>query len=334
MTETNSLWITASLFHAEPWEDFLTQAIPTFIKEAGKEGFISGFYFLRCWRQGPNICLNLKQKTGSSKEKMKARLDEYFHEYFKNHPSQSLGQEQELPNNSIQYSAYEPELERFGGPKVMPVSERQFQASSELVLGLFEENCGMDLEMALSIAFRLHLGLTVALGMDLDETIEFYIRVSRLWFSRSYGYSEGVPMELLKKQRDTKIKSKWDFNKEPINNIIDLDQALWDIFALGGKFEEEWLNDWIIRMKKIGDDLEGLHKEDNLIPPPTFRPDPVFKTPVDRQKIWAIAESYMHMTNNRLGILNRDEAYLGYLLKESLIAVDVAARDKKKSKKS
>ena len=38
----------------------------------------------------------------------------------------------------------------------------------------------------------------------------------------------------------------------------------------------------------------------------------------EQQQRWAIYDSYIHMTNNRLGILNRDEGYLGYLIKEGL----------------
>jgi len=33
---------------------------------------------------------------------------------------------------------------------------------------------------------------------------------------------------------------------------------------------------------------------------------------------WMHMADYMHMTNNRLGILNRDESYMAFLLTESL----------------
>jgi hypothetical protein len=37
-----------------------------------------------------------------------------------------------------------------------------------------------------------------------------------------------------------------------------------------------------------------------------------------KQQLWAIYDSYIHMLNNRLGIMNRDEGYLGFLIKEVL----------------
>lgn len=38
----------------------------------------------------------------------------------------------------------------------------------------------------------------------------------------------------------------------------------------------------------------------------------------DRYERWLIYDSYVHMTNNRSGVLNRDEGYLGYLMAKSV----------------
>ena len=44
--------------------------------------------------------------------------------------------------------------------------------------------------------------------------------------------------------------------------------------------------------------------------------------PKANQERWAIYDSYVHMTNNRLGILNRDEAYLAYIMVEMVAELD------------
>ncbi|MGB5931124.1 MAG: lantibiotic dehydratase C-terminal domain-containing protein, partial [Cyclobacteriaceae bacterium] len=48
---------------------------------------------------------------------------------------------------------------------------------------------------------------------------------------------------------------------------------------------------------------------------PHKKPDEYDQYTFDR---WRIYDSYVHMTNNRLGIQNRDEAYLAYLIKKCL----------------
>ena len=38
-----------------------------------------------------------------------------------------------------------------------------------------------------------------------------------------------------------------------------------------------------------------------------------------KQQLWPVLESYVHMTNNRLGILNKDEPFIAYFIKESFL---------------
>ena len=72
------------------------------------------------------------------------------------------------------------------------------------------------------------------------------------------------------------------------SKLVSYHRMLWSAFERGAEFEDDWLNEWLTEMSGIG------------------------KGP------WPILESYVHMTNNRLGILNRDEAYLGYVMKRSI----------------
>jgi hypothetical protein len=58
--------------------------------------------------------------------------------------------------------------------------------------------------------------------------------------------------------------------------------------------------------------------------PRWFHYEPTIDISEEQQQLWPIFESYVHMTNNRLGILNRDESYLGYLMQQSLTALSAA----------
>ena len=69
---------------------------------------------------------------------------------------------------------------------------------------------------------------------------------------------------------------------------------LWSDLEKGVLFEEEWLNDWIAQCKKLRT---------------TY-----ISTVLSETKQMEIYRSLMHMTNNRLGILNQDESFLAFLL--------------------
>jgi hypothetical protein len=110
----------------------------------------------------------------------------------------------------------------------------------------------------------------------------------------------------------------------PFNTVTKLftsasyHKTLWDAFENGIEFEQDWLNNWLKEMIIIGNELKTVRKKQELVFPEHYKPNFEINFSEENQKLWYILESYVHMTNNRLGILNRDEAYLGYLIKKSL----------------
>jgi hypothetical protein len=46
----------------------------------------------------------------------------------------------------------------------------------------------------------------------------------------------------------------------------------------------------------------------------------------EKQRLWFIYSSYVHMTNNRLGILNQDEAYAAFLISKCLSAINESVK--------
>jgi hypothetical protein len=261
---------------------------------------------------------------------IKPRLESHFNGYFQKHPSKredpeyvkNLPEEHRwFPNDTIQYIPYEPEVERYGGPTGIIIAEKQFQVSADAVFAIIEESDHWDYDRALGAAIQMHLGFAFALGMDLTETTAFYSDISRMWFARSYGYEENIPEEELKKRQEITWKAfKENFAKQE-ETLVPYHETLWNAFTEGIEFEQEWLNHWITGMANIRDQLKAAQSGGKLIIPKWYMPRDIKDVPEANQQLWAILESYVHMTNNRLGILNRDEAYLGYLIKESLGSV-------------
>lgn len=332
MNGSDQTWLAAYLYYAEPWEDFLIKVVQPFVRSVMEKNLAEQFFFIRFWERGPHIRLRFKGEKESLESEVKPQLESYFHSYFKEKPSQREESEQIkqlpenlqwFPNNSVQFIPYEPEIERYGGPTAILVAEKQFEISSNAVLAIIEESEQWDYDRALGAAIQLHLGFAFSLGMDLKETAAFYSRISALWFSRAYIYEKNIAPEELKKRRDTTTRAFEDNFSKQKAVLVPYFNTLWKAFTGNVEFEQEWLNQWITDMAAIRERLKDVQTREKLVFPSRFKLQPLEDIPESHQQLWAIFESYVHMTNNRLGILNRDEAFLGYLIKESLKEVVV-----------
>jgi len=329
MTDPNKTWLAAYLYYAEPWEQLLVKAVKPFVESTLADGLAEQFFFIRYWEQGPHIRLRFKGDTAVLENKLKPKLDAYFKKYFRKNPSERVEPEwlKELPleqvwfpNHSIQYIPYEPEIERYGGPEGILIAEKQFQASSEVVLNILAESQNWSYERALGAAIQLHLGFAYALGMTLEEATAFFTRLFESWFGWGLGlfdYEKNQPVNDYEKQKSEFLElfeNQFNLQKKM---LLPFHQTLWQALESRAGFENQWQNYWLQGMRDINDELLASQRSGQLNYPPGRQISPKIKVPKSRQLLWLILNSYVHMTNNRLGILNRDEAYLGYLIKQS-----------------
>ncbi|MFA0962292.1 thiopeptide-type bacteriocin biosynthesis protein [Roseivirga sp. BDSF3-8] len=327
-TEVDPNWMAAYLYYGEPWEDILSNAVKPFCEQIMKEGLADQFFFIRYWEKGPHIRLRFKGDPAKMEKDLKPRIIEYFTNYMEKHPSDRQEPEwlkeadeerQWYPNNRVQFIPYQPEVIRYGGKTGIQVAEQEFMANSKAVLALIDESSGWDYSRALGAAIQLHLGFSYGLGMDLREMKAFFHRFYTNWLPRAYYFFEKDiskdEMEKRKKETLESFDKTWESQKEAITSFFKM---VWEAMEEGVEFEQEWLNTWIDDMREVKDNLVQLQKQGSLEPPdwyPHKKPDDFEQADFDR---WRIYDSYVHMTNNRLGIQNRDEAYLAYLIKQCL----------------
>ena len=309
--ETKKTWLAAYLYCGEPWEELLTQGLQPFVRAVMEKGLAEQYFFIRFWERGPHLRLRFKGETGRLESEVKPWLTSYFHHYFekKSPPADKL---------EIQFVPYEPEIDRYGGPTGILIAEKQFEVSSNAVLAVIEECDRWDYDRALGAAIQLHLGFAFALGMDLIETAAFYSHIFKMWFSRSWGYEQEASPEELKKRRDITLKAFEENFAKQKSILIPYHNTLWNAFTKNVPFEQEWLNRWMEKTAVTAGRLKEAQKNGLLVFPQRHKTSPPAEVPEANFQLWPILESYVHMTNNRLGILNRDEAFLGYLIKESM----------------
>lgn len=285
-------WASFHLFRAEALDRFLNNAVAPFVAAVLSERLASSFFFIRYWDGGQHIRLRLRT---SASRRLSRRTRAHFESYFKAHPSVRQFDPHgtvSFPNDSVQQLPYEPELARYGGGKGVAVSERQFEASSRAVLGVMAER-EWSYESAVGAALQFHIIFANAVGFDLREAARFFADASQ-HFVIPKGW---LPPNLTGGLAIGQFATLFAGQRE---RLVALHQDIWSALADGQEFEQEWANRWL---RENVDVAKRLRRARGLSATEPW-------TSVER----AIMMSYVHMTNNRLGLLNRDEAYLGYVL--------------------
>lgn len=319
-------WLAAYIYQGEPWTQLLTQSVKPLVADVLSKGLADGYFFIRYWERGPHVRLRFRGDVEKMEQELKPVLDAHFEAWFKDHPSEretwewakNLPPEQAwFPNDSLQYIDYEPEYERYGGTGAgIAISEAQFEASSNAILDVMAETPDWGYDRALGVAIQMHLGFAFAMGMDLKELKAFYNRISQAWLSRAYSYNDDTTPEEHAARREearSAFSKTFEQQKEMLEPFC---RTLWEAFNEGVEFEQEWINRWVRDMQAINHQLHSRAAEITFPKPWQSQEDETI--PKERRVYWPILESYIHMTNNRLGILNRDEAFLGYLIENTM----------------
>lgn len=71
-----------------------------------------------------------------------------------------------------------------------------------------------------------------------------------------------------------------------------------------------WFSQWPQTVKAAKQELQALSKEQQLYVP--------YSSSHELNQLWYLYESYIHMTNNRLGLAKADELFVAYILQEAL----------------
>lgn len=166
------------------------------------------WFFVRYWQGGPHVRLRVRDLDDASAARLTARLEELLPHYAAPRPDEPLveaaayaaeagrqarGETGEnrrvgaLRPPGVHVAAYEPELERYGGPAVMDASEELFARSSELVVRLLPQL--PDLGARRQAALRLTEAAARSVGPQVARSV-FHEIGRRSWaaWAASYGY--------------------------------------------------------------------------------------------------------------------------------------------------
>lgn len=188
----------------------------------------------------------------------------------------------------IRFVRYAPEFKRYGGKNGVRISEKLFAASSKAILSYINEQPDDGYQRYLGMALQLNLSMMHALGMDRKEAQAFFAHST----ARDIEHYEAH----LAQQSDT---------------ILPFLNNLWEALDQQVDISTPWFVDWHNEVQQIGKELQTAYKENKLRdvdPKNTHKQNP----------LWFIYESYLHMNNNRLGIVREDEGFAAYIISKGL----------------
>ncbi|WP_246495341.1 lantibiotic dehydratase C-terminal domain-containing protein [Streptomyces zagrosensis] len=326
------------IFYAANPQPLLVQCVRPLVQELTDDGLLAGYFFINYWLEGPHVRLRLRPTSEAATERVRARAEAAVEAFLRIRPAlyqvdsgflndfynalfeiefpegergdfmNSDGRMNLRPNNSWSHEPYEPEYGKYGGPAGIELAEWHFRHSSDLVIdALRTKNLHLrtvllgtsaQLMMVMSGCF---LSATEELAQYLDSYHVFWHKAfSGTNFIGAKEYEEGY------------AAMGTDLGRRFAGIRAAAHSEAGGVERLPG-----FLRGWAEHCAELRQRAHDLATGGDLV----FRSwdgtrDECVTDPA--QALPLLLSPYMHMTNNRLHVTIRDEAYLAYVLGRAL----------------
>ena len=301
----------------------LVECVTPLISTLENEALIDGYFFIRYWLGGPHIRLRLRLMDGAEELTVKEILEKAVRSYLARRPSlfdldpvksqpymrrlyeaeygseafkEQFGENASVPiypNNSISYIDYQPEYDRYGGPKGVELAEWHFERSSATVLRILKTgNCHIKSAL-LGQGLQLMHAMASVCYPDPSNRAVFFERYSQAW--REQYLQDNVAPESVYEKAYDRQRSKLE------RHIAGL-----EVYDTAQTHQSNTVYQWYEHCMAVKDAVLALYESGELVL------SPLATSPEEAMR--RVFVSYMHMTNNRLGISIPDESYLAHIL--------------------
>ncbi len=289
----NKVWLSVCIYFYGSIYDvvadrIIVDTLNPIIEHANRHNWYNKFFFIRYTDNKSHIRLRFLGDKETIQKELKTFINNYC-----------------LSNKlSFKWSVYEQEIERYGGKQAIEVAEDFFYTSSIIAIKLVKSFS----QHKVSKNLRLGKGLICMLIF-----IHIFIEDMKVAANFTKHYSNGYINLLVSNQSNLKddIKTSFEYGlKNQDENMIKSIGYIWV------NFSQIIQNNEIFAEYK--QELEKLKmKLGNLIfNKKIYKNGMTIKNYTDF--IYNIGSSYIHMMNNRLGISIKEEAYLTFLIHNSL----------------
>ncbi|MEU5891537.1 lantibiotic dehydratase C-terminal domain-containing protein [Streptomyces sp. NPDC047461] len=325
-------WQATHVFYAANPRPLLIECVRPLVDELEAEGLIASYFFINYWLEGPHIRLRLKPATPQAGPEVRRRteqaidaflaarpalyevdsgfLNDFYNTLFeiefpgteRGHYMDDQGRMKLRRNNSRSAEAYEPEYGKYGGPAGIELAEWHFRHSSDLVIDALRTKNLHLRTVLLGTAAQLMMVMSGSFLPGDQELADYLDSYYEFWHKAFPG---------------TGFIGTTEYDSNYAAMAPDLAARFAGIRLAVGRSEPgalpAFLAGWAEHCAELRDRARVLAADGDLV----FRSwdgerdetvtDPAVALPL-------LLSPYMHMTNNRLHVTIRDEAYLSHVL--------------------
>jgi Lantibiotic biosynthesis dehydratase C-term len=343
-SRTPGEWQAMHIFYAANPQPLLVNCIRPLVDSLRKDGLLAGYFFLNYWLEGPHVRLRLRPATPAATAEVRSRAEESVDAFLRARPalyevdtgflnefynalfeiefpagdrSAFMGEDGRMnlrANNSRAWEPYSPEYAKYGGTAGVELAEWHFAHSSDLVTHAFSS---MNLHLRtvlLGTSAQLMMVMLSSFLPDARKQAEYLDQYYEFWHrafpgtgfigSEEYdrNYAQTAP-GLGRRYRE--IRQAVAAMRSARGNTTDADDSPVGLPA----FLRGWSQHCLDLRERVAESA-GLGEL-------------VFASPEDEDArptremaaiLPTLLSPYMHMTNNRLHVTIRDEAYLAHVL--------------------
>ncbi|WP_281215958.1 thiopeptide-type bacteriocin biosynthesis protein [Bacillus altitudinis] len=317
MQNNSSAWKAYHVYYHGDLDKLIRESIKPLTVKLLVEKKIEKFFFIRYWEGGPHIRFRIKLVVNNDTNKINEMIINHINMFLNKYPSKnidndnmmtrklnrlanleniSLKNNRIMANNTVTEELYVPEFKKYGGKHGIKLAEEHFFNSSLLIFDFLSEL--NDNKGKYFMGMKVILSYLKAMDLKIDDCIIFLDNYTDLWSRYMEGNTVTIKRYFYKKyllQKD--ILDKYILNSLDEKNNLEFEVNL------------DWnrhLKDTVSRIQK------GLERNDlNLSNKKIKKSDWL-------EGATYIMTSYIHMTNNRIGLKPYEEAYLSYIINCSI----------------
>ncbi|MCC3650934.1 lantibiotic biosynthesis protein [Streptomyces sp. S07_1.15] len=342
-------WQATHIFYAANPRPLLLQCVRPLVDELAADGLLANWFFINYWLEGPHVRLRIKPSSPEAAEEVRRRtgaaidaflaerpalyevdsgfLNDFYNTLFEiEFPGGERapyldgdGRMRLRPNNSRHAEPYEPEDGKYGGPAGIELAEWHFRHSSELVADAFRTKNLHLRTVLLGTSAQLMMVMSGCflpgdreLAGYLDSYYEFWHRAfpgTGFIGTEEYDRNYAATAPALAAQFARIRAAVAGDGTAAAGSADSADPGA----GTGAPRLPAFLAGWAEHCAELRDRAVRLATDGELV----FRSwdgerdeqvtDPAVALPL-------LLSPYMHMTNNRLHVTIRDEAYLSHVL--------------------
>lgn len=299
-------WISAHLYfddsvYGATSDRVLLDIVETFAWFSRRQRWTSKYFFVRYADPRSHVRFRLKLRGSACEERVADALVGHVDEHSANLRRRDL----DPIVAALEWSPYEPETARYGGENAMAIAEDHFCLSSRCAMALIKQSVALKGQTRGGLAAIAFLASICPFAVDRASIIEFTTA-----YAESY-LASAVPDPILREGLVREFTTAIPRQRDELRSAI---RSAYQTLLAGGSFScaltefaqgSHRIAARLARMCASGK-IRAAHEHFNNF-------DAVWR--------W-IVPSFIHMTNNRLGLGKIDECFVSLLVRDTLSSIN------------